>query len=69
MNEFYMVQFDWGEHYYFHNKDNAFNYLWQAYLNRIPYKSAEEMENDYQSLHEDYFIDGFGYIFVCGFED
>ena len=68
-NEFYMVEFDWGDRYYFRNKDNAFAYAKQAYLNYAPYNDDKEMEKDLASLNENYYIHGFVYIIVEGFED
>ena len=69
MSEFYIVEFDWGDPHYFHNKDNAFDFAWQSYLNDAPYNSEEEMEVDRKSLNENYYINGFVYINVRGFED
>lgn len=69
MNEFYIVEFDWGDPHYFHNKDNAFAFTWQAYLNDAPYESEEEMEADRKCLDEYYCIHNFVYINVRGFED
>jgi len=68
-NEFYMVEFDWGDTYYFRNKDNAFAYAKQAYLNYAPYNDDKEMEEDLASLNEHYYVHGFVYIIVRGFED
>ena len=69
MNEFYMVQFAWGAPYYFKDKDKAFNFLWQTYLNDASYNTEEEMEAARKSLNEDYYIDEFGGVYVLGFED
>lgn len=68
-NEFYMVEFDWGDTYYFRNKDNAFVFAWQSYLNDAPYSTEEEMEADRKSLNENYYIHGFVCINVRGFKD
>lgn len=69
MNEFYIVEFDWGDQYYFHNKGNAFAFAWQSYLDDALYSTDEEMEADRKSLNENYYINGFVYINVRGFED
>lgn len=69
MNEFYRVEFAWGDFHYFRNKNNAFNFLWQAYLNDAPYNTEEEMEIDRKNLNEYYYIEDFGGINVLGFED
>ena len=69
MNEFYEVGFEWGETYYFRDKDKAFEFAWQSYLNNASYNTEEEMEADRKSLNEDYRIDNFVYIDVKGFED
>lgn len=69
MSEFYIVEFDWGDPHFFRNKDNAFAYAKQAYLNDAPYNNDKEMEDDLTSLNENYYIDGFVYINVRGFED
>lgn len=69
MNEFYMVDFTLGETYYFKNKDKAFEFLWQAYLNLAEYDTEEDMEIARECLNEYYYIDGIGDICVIGFED
>ena len=68
-NEFYVVDFDWGDTYFFHNKDNAFAFAKQAYLNSAPYSNDKEMEEDLACLNENYYIHGFVCINVRGFED
>ena len=68
-NEFYEVVFDWGDTYYFRNKDNAFEFARQSYFNDAAYADETEMNNDLNSLNEYYSIDGFVYINVKGFED
>lgn len=68
-NEFYIVEFDWGDPHFFRDKDNAFAFAWQSYLNDAPYNTEEEMEADRKSLYEDYYIDGFVYLNVRGFDD
>lgn len=68
-NEFYEVVFDWGDTYYFHNKDKAFEFAKQSYLNDAAYANEEEMNKDLKNLNEYYFIDDFVYINVKGFED
>lgn len=69
MNEFYEAEFIWGVRYYFRNKDNAFAFAWQSYLNNASYNDEEEMEADYKSLNENYYIHGFVRINVKGFDD
>lgn len=68
MNEFYVVEFTHGEAHYFKNKDKAFEFLWQAYLNLAEYNSEEEMDIAHECLNEYYYIDGIGDIYVVGFE-
>lgn len=68
-NEFYEVIFDWGDTYYFHNKDKAFEFAKQSYLNDAAYADEAEMSKDLNNLNEYYCIDGFVYINVKGFED
>ena len=68
-NEFYVVDFDWGDTYFFRNKDKAFAFAKQGYLNAAPYNDDKEMEEDLASLNENYYIHGFVCILVKGFED
>ena len=68
-NEFYEVVFDWGDTYYFHNKDKAFEFAKQSYLNDGAYADEIEMSKDLNNLNEYYCINGFVYINIKGFED
>lgn len=68
-NEFYEVTFDWGDTYYFRNKDKAFEFAKQSYLNDAAYANETEMNKDLNNLNEYYLIDGFVYINVKSFED
>lgn len=69
MNEFYVVELTHGEAHYFKNKDKAFEFLWQAYLNLAEYDTEEDVEIARECLNEYYYIDGIGDICVIGFED
>ena len=73
MNEFYEVIFEDGAYFnnpnFFKNKDSAFAYAKQAYLNYAPYSNDKEMEEDLACLNENYYIHGFVCINVRGFED
>lgn len=69
MNEFYEVMFDWGETHYFRDKNKAFEFAKQSYLNDAFYGTEEEMNKDLANLNELYFIDNFVYINVKGFDD
>lgn len=69
MNEFYMVEFTLGEAHYFKNKDKAFEFLWQAYLNSAECNSKKEMDTARECLNEYYYIDGIGDIYAVSFED
>lgn len=72
-NEFYCVKFDDGAKFdeprYFRNKDNAYNYLWQQYLNVHGDESESILSEMKEMMNEYAMIDSFGYIDVCGFED
>ena len=71
MGEFYAVIID--SIYttrFFKNRDNAFAYLWQEYLNKFADRyPKEELESTKEEMNCFWFIDDFGYIEVCGFED
>lgn len=71
MNEFYEVMFDWGETHYFRDKDKAFEFARQSYLNDATLSTGteEELNKDLANLNELYFIDNFVYINVKGFDD
>ena len=70
MNEFYTVEFSGGSFYFFKNKDKAFEFLWQEFLNihALDY-SEEELEQKFNNMHYWYQIDDFGTIHICEFED
>jgi hypothetical protein len=69
MNEFYRVNIYWGQRHYFHDKDSAFEFLWQMCLNSYGDNSDEFLNEMKQQLNESYRISGLGEIEVCGFED
>ena len=70
MNEFYAVVFYGGDVFYFKNKDNAFAYLRQEYLNtRTGKESRDLIQKDLEELNEFYMITNFGEVCVIGFED
>ena len=68
-NEFYKIEFECGEDKYFKNKDKAFDYLWQSFLNDGDYSSDEEINAARNELNEFYYIDGFAWLKVLGFVD
>ena len=70
-NEFYYVEYDngYGGLHYFKDKDSAFAFLWQKFLD-IRGDSPEEYINEaLEELNEFYQIEDFGSIQVCNFED
>ena len=70
-NEFYEVTFDYfvSGRYFFKDKDKAFAFLWQKFLNVAGDKSDEYIQEAFDEMNEFYMIEGFGYVNVCGFED
>ena len=70
-NEFYEVTFDCfvGGRYFFKDKDKAFAFLWQKFLNVAGDKPDEYIQEAFDEMNEFYMIEGFGYVNVCGFED
>ena len=69
-NEFYCVNgAEFDEPRYFKNKDNAYNYLWQQYLNAYGDVDSSILAEMKEMMNEYGGIDCFGYINVCGFED
>ena len=70
MGEFYsVVLFDDSCHC-FKNRDNAFAFLWQEFLNTYADRySDKELEREKEEMNRLWFIEDFGYIEVCGFED
>ena len=72
-NEFYCVEFEegntFGEMRFFKNKDNAYNYLWQSFLNKHGDLDDRYIETARNELNNDMMIVCFGYIHVLGFED
>lgn len=71
MIEFYEVMFDWGETHYFRDKEKAFEFAKQSYLNDATLSTGTEkgLNKDLHNLNEMYFIDNFVYINVKEFED
>ena len=69
-NEFYSVDGEaFGEIHYFKNKDNAYDYLWQEYLNAHGDEDSSILAEMKEMMNEYGGIDCFGYVNVCGFED
>jgi hypothetical protein len=70
-NEFYEVVFDYSGYGkgFFKDKDRAFEYLWQKFLNRYGDACDEFIKAAYDELNDCYMIEGFGYVNVCGFKD
>lgn len=68
-NEFYRVDVDYDDSYYFKDKDKAFAFLWQKFLICCGDASDKYIKEAFEELNETYMIDSFGYIQVCGFED
>ena len=68
-NEFYCVIGAEFDERYFKNKDNAYKYLWQQYLNAHGDESESILFEMKEMMNEYAMIDGFGYINVYGFED
>lgn len=70
MKEFYCVWTEDGEAYFFKNKDNAYKFLWQTYLdNTSGYETDEDIEKAEWELYELSMITGVGELCVTGFED
>jgi hypothetical protein len=70
MGEFYTVVIDSDlTTRYFKNRDNAFAYLWQEYLNEFAdMYTEEELEDAKEELNYLWVLGDFGFIEVCGFE-
>jgi len=70
-NEFYSVEYDngYGGLHYFKDKDRAFVFLWQKFLDIRGDASDEYINEAFEELNEFYQIEDFGSIHVCGFED
>lgn len=68
-NEFYCVSFESGTDFYFKNKDNAYTFLWQEYLNCYGNETDEQRKEAEEQLYDFAIIDGIGEIYVLGFED
>lgn len=72
MNEFYTVVLYSEDDFllsFFKDKNNAFNFLWQKFLNLHGDKSDEFIQEAETELYESYHIASVGEIVVCGFED
>ena len=68
-NEFYEVTFDIGRRrVFFREKDKAFAFLWQEFLNNFGDMQNEFIQEAFNEMNEFYMIEGFGYVNVCGFE-
>ena len=70
-NEFYEVVFDYSDYgkCFFKDKDRAFTYLWQRFLDRYGDACNEFIESKHDELYDCYMIEGFGYVNICGFKD
>lgn len=70
-NEFYEVVLNYcaGDRYFFKDKDNAFAFLWQKFLNIAGDNSDEYIQRAFEDMNYFYMITGFGCVNVCGFED
>lgn len=70
MSEFYCVCIDDGTMYFFKDKDNARNFLWQAYLDNCSgYETDEDLAKAKMQLNMIDMITGIGVLAVSGFED
>lgn len=70
MNEFYVVSFDCGLLYFFKNRDKAYDFLWQNYLNNLSgYETDADINKAKEELNELSMIVGVGSIWTDGFED
>ena len=70
MNEFYVVSFEYGELYFFKNRDKAHDFLWQSYLNNLSgWETDADINKAKEELNEFSMIDGIGSIWTDGFED
>ena len=70
-NEFYAVEYDngYGGLWYFKDKDKAFSFFWQKFLNCCGDASDEYIQEAFKEMNEFYQIEDFGSIQVCSFED
>lgn len=70
-NEFYCVEYldEDDSPCYFKDKDRAFNFLRQKFLDICGDVSEEDINKALDELNEFYEIKNFGFIQVCGFED
>lgn len=72
-NEFYEVIFYDGDFlsgpHFFKDKDRAFAYIWQQYLNAHGDYSQEELDDAKYELFNWYELFDFGEVVVRGFED
>ena len=70
MNEFYAVIFYGGDEFFFKDREKAFAFLWQTFLNSLTGRESEvfiaEARNE---MYEFYIINNFGEVRVVGFED
>ena len=68
--KFYEIDFDSGDRYYFQDKLNAREHLWNIYIDEI---GVYEDENQNKAAYEELIIDdritGVGYIWAYEFED
>ncbi len=70
-NEFYSVEYlnGYDGPRYFKDKDRAFEFLRQKFLDICGDASEEYINEALEELNEFYQIEDFGSIQVCGFED
>lgn len=70
MNEFYVVGLKHDGIFFFRNRDNARDFLWQMYLYQTNGNEPdEEIEKARAELNEFAEIEGVGRIYTTGFED
>ena len=69
MREFYVLDLDCGELYYFKNKDNATKALWHLYIDNCASESDEMKEAAKRQFEEFSFIEGIGSVYSESFED
>ena len=68
--EFYEVTFVNGISYFFRNKDKAFDFLWQEFLNGYADEYSDEgLAAAKEDMYFWYVIEGVGEVVVRGFED
>ena len=69
MREFYVLDLDCGEMYYFKNKENARKALWHLYEENCSYESDELKEAAKRQFDEFGFMESIGSVYTEYFED